>query len=103
MTSSVIICVTGFNVSVGDNILMMGSFLAFLIFGLMEIFFYCYYGDIIMRSLFLSKPDQPSLTSQKPCKLTACGFSKINLYAFTSILSSSWSYFALLKTMYHPE
>ncbi|CAH0669145.1 unnamed protein product [Spodoptera exigua] len=121
MTSSVIICVTGFNVSVGDNILMMGSFLAFLIFGLMEIFFYCYYGDIIMRSSmgvgdaiynscwYMTGAADRKLflivltRSQKPSKLTACGFSKINLYAFTSILSSSWSYFALLKTMYHPE
>ncbi|XP_047023184.1 odorant receptor 4-like isoform X1 [Helicoverpa zea] len=121
LTSSVIICVTGFNVLVVDNIVMMASFTAFLIFGLMQIFLYCYYGDTIMRSsmevstsiynsLWYNIPaaDRKGfliviIRAQKPCALTANGFFKMNLSAFASILSKSWSYFALLKTMYHPE
>ncbi|KAF9824214.1 hypothetical protein SFRURICE_019894, partial [Spodoptera frugiperda] len=85
-----------------DNVLMMGSFMAFLMFGLMEIFFYCYYGDIIMRSSmkvgdaiynsswYMTGAADRKLflivltRSQKPCELSAYGFSKINLYAFTS-------------------
>nr|CAD31950.1 putative chemosensory receptor 9 [Heliothis virescens] len=121
LTSSVIICVTGFNVLVVDNIVMMASFTAFLLFGLMQIFLYCYYGDTIMRSSMqvstsiynspwynIRAADRKGffiviIRAQKPCELTANGFFKINLSAFTSILSTSWSYFALLKTMYHPE
>nr|AIZ00994.1 putative olfactory receptor 9 [Helicoverpa armigera] len=121
LTSSVIICVTGFNVLVVDNIVMMASFTAFLIFGLMQIFLYCYYGDTIMRSsmevstsiynsLWYNIPAADMkgsliaiIRAQKPCALTANGFFKMNLSAFASILSKSWSYFALLKTMYHPE
>nr|QNS36204.1 olfactory receptor 9 [Mythimna separata] len=121
LTSSVIICVTGFNVLVVDNIVMVASFTAFLVFGLMQIFLYCYYGDTIMRSSMqissaiynshwynVGVAERKSflivlIRAQKPCELTANGFFKINLHAFTSILSTSWSYFALLKTMYHPE
>uniref|UniRef100_A0AAU6ND45 Odorant receptor n=1 Tax=Mythimna loreyi TaxID=667449 RepID=A0AAU6ND45_9NEOP len=121
LTSSMIICVTGFNVLVVDNIVMTASFTTFLIFGLMQIFLYCYYGDTIMRSSMeisdaiynshwydIGIAERKSfliviIRAQKPCELTANGFFKINLRAFTSILSTSWSYFALLKTMYHPE
>ncbi|CAH1635269.1 unnamed protein product [Spodoptera littoralis] len=121
LTSSVIICITGFNVSVVENVFMVGSFLAFLIFSVVEIFLYCYYGDIIMRSSmnvgnaiynscwYMTGVADRKLfliiitRSQTPCELTAHGFAKINLYTFSSILSTAWSYFALLKTMYHPE
>ncbi|KPJ00083.1 hypothetical protein RR46_00296 [Papilio xuthus] len=42
------------------------------------------------------------IRAQKPCKLTAMGFADVNLRAFTRVLSSSWSYFCLLNTMYTP-
>ncbi|CAD0198750.1 unnamed protein product [Chrysodeixis includens] len=116
MTSSIIMCLNGFTVMV-----IMASFSAFLIFGLMQIFLYCYYGDSIMRSSMevsdaiynslwykISASERKDvcivlMRAQKPCQVTAYGFFDINLRAFTSILSTSWSYFALLKTMYNPD
>ncbi|XP_063535342.1 putative odorant receptor 92a isoform X2 [Cydia strobilella] len=42
------------------------------------------------------------MRAQKPSKLTAYGYADVNLTSFTKILSSAWSYFALLKTMERP-
>ncbi|XP_034825574.1 putative odorant receptor 92a isoform X1 [Maniola hyperantus] len=116
--SSILICFTGFNVMAIEDLAMAVPFLPFLLMDMLQIFFICYYGDMIMRYsssisdaiyecqwyraeaaivkdlLFLS------LRSQKPCKLTALHFSDINFKTFTKILSTSWSYFALLKSMY---
>ncbi|KAI8440349.1 hypothetical protein MSG28_001686 [Choristoneura fumiferana] len=41
------------------------------------------------------------MRSQKPCKLTAYTYTEINLTTFTRILSTSWSYFALLQSVYN--
>nr|ARO70249.1 Odorant Receptor 37 [Dendrolimus punctatus] len=40
------------------------------------------------------------IRTQKPCTITAYGFTIINLRAFMKILSTAWSYFALLTTLY---
>ncbi|KAJ8727069.1 hypothetical protein PYW08_015466 [Mythimna loreyi] len=50
MTSSLIICATGFNLMAIKNLALMAPFASFLTFGLLQIFFYCYYGDYVMRS-----------------------------------------------------
>ncbi|XP_021191840.3 odorant receptor 4 [Helicoverpa armigera] len=119
VTSSLIICATGFNLMVIENLAVMAPFTSFLTFGLLQVFFYCYYGDYVMRSsigvgdaVYNSRwyetgaPERKYLLivllrSQKPCRLSAYGFTDINLTAFTRILSTSWSYFALLRQMYH--
>ncbi|XP_052738150.1 odorant receptor 67c-like [Bicyclus anynana] len=116
--SSILICFTGFNAMTIDDLALAVPFLPFLLMDLLQIFFICYYGDMIMRYstsisdavyecqwyraeaaivkdfLFLS------LRAQKPCHLTALRFTDISLRTFTRILSTSWSYFALLKSMY---
>ncbi|KAH9645654.1 hypothetical protein HF086_005303 [Spodoptera exigua] len=48
----------------------------------------------------LIKWHQDLIRSQTPCKLTAWDFSEVNLKSFMKILSTAWSYFALLQTMY---
>ncbi|XP_064292538.1 odorant receptor 4 isoform X2 [Plodia interpunctella] len=40
------------------------------------------------------------IRSRRACKLTAWGYANINLNAFMRVLSTSWSYLALLNTMY---
>ncbi|XP_053620272.1 odorant receptor 67c isoform X6 [Plodia interpunctella] len=121
LTSSIVICLTGFNVTTITDVALIIIFMTFLFMGLLQVFFLCYYGDLLMRSsmelnesiynsrwylmdsafgkelLFVQK------RSQKPCKLTAWGFADVNLRAFMRVLSSSWSYFALLKTVYSSQ
>nr|BAH66322.1 olfactory receptor [Bombyx mori] len=118
VSSSLLICVTGFNVMAIDFLPLIAPFTSFLALGLVQTYLLCYYGDTIMCSstevsdavynstwygtnisqmrdyLFVMK------RAQKPCKLTAYGFSDVNLRTFSRILSTAWSYFALLITIY---
>nr|AOG12912.1 odorant receptor [Eogystia hippophaecolus] len=118
ITSSFLICLTGFNVTAIDNVPFMLSFISFLLVTFLQIYFFCCFGDMIMQSsvevaeaVYNSRwyMVETSLArelmiilikAQIPCKITAFGFADINLRAFMRILSTSWSYFTLLKTMY---
>ncbi|XP_022115712.2 putative odorant receptor 92a [Pieris rapae] len=121
LTSSIIICLTGFNVmSMGDKA-FTSMFLTFLLTSLLQIFFICFFGDLVMQSssgvsyaMYSSKWYKADVKFRKLCnivqtraqiasKLTAYGFADVNLRAFMSILSTAWSYFALLKTLYNPS
>ncbi|XP_061714850.1 odorant receptor 4-like [Cydia pomonella] len=98
----------------------MLSFFSFLLMSLMQIYLLCFYGDMIMTSsmevsnaMYNSKWYTVNakvakhlyvvqMRAQKPSKLTAYSYADVNLKAFTKILSTAWSYFALLKTMESP-
>ncbi|KAJ8708315.1 hypothetical protein PYW07_010440 [Mythimna separata] len=115
VSSSVIICLDGFNVMVIATIF---TCLSFLFTSLLQIFFLCFFGDLLMTSSIevsdavyncrwyladtrLGKDLLLMHTrAQNPCKLTASNFAVVNLKAFMKILSSAWSYFALLQTLY---
>ncbi|XP_052758032.1 odorant receptor 67c-like [Galleria mellonella] len=116
--SSVVICLTGFNVTTNTDLAFVVLFLTFLFMGLLQAYFLCFFGDLLMRSsleineaiyncrwylaesTFGNDLHIVQMRSQKPCKLTAAGFADVNLRAFMRVLSSSWSYFALLRTLY---
>ncbi|XP_050680522.1 odorant receptor 4-like [Leptidea sinapis] len=118
LVSSIIICLTGFNFMVFEDKMLACTFFVFLSSNLLQIFFLCYFGDMLMRSseevssaIYNSEWYSKGrgigknfhivhARSQKPCKLTAFRYADVNLRAFTSILSTAWSYFALLKTLY---
>ncbi|CAK1547769.1 unnamed protein product [Leptosia nina] len=117
ISSSILICLTGFNVTAIENKAFSNMFVIFLSSTLVQIFFLCFFGDLLMQSssgvsdaIYASKwyhaPGAGKnlhivqMRAQKPCKLTAFGFTDVNLGAFMSILSTAWSYFALLKTIY---
>ncbi|XP_063834033.1 odorant receptor 4-like [Ostrinia nubilalis] len=117
ISSSVLICLTGFDVLVLTDKIMVISFVSFLLTSLLQIFFVCFFGDLLMRSsmgvgdaaykcLWYGKEPFVGknlllmmIRSSKPCKITAYGFADVNLTAFMRILSNAWSYFALLKTI----
>ncbi|XP_052758286.1 putative odorant receptor 92a [Galleria mellonella] len=117
-TSSVIICVTGFNIMIIDHITMMIPFIFFLVAATLQIVVLCYYGDKIMQysmeisdAVYNSKwylADAKimkdllflSIRSRRACKITAYQFTDLNLNTFGKIMGRSWSYFALLQTIY---
>ncbi|XP_053600022.1 odorant receptor 4-like [Plodia interpunctella] len=117
-TSSLLICISGFNVTTIDNYILAVPFIGFLTWGMFQIYVFCYYGDLIMQTstdvgsaVYNSQwytadaADMKDLLfilkrSRRPCKLTAYGFAEINLRTFGRIISTAWSYFALLKTVY---
>ncbi|CAH0403422.1 unnamed protein product [Chilo suppressalis] len=118
VTSSFLICLSGFIITMVEDIIVMVTFATFLFMNLSQISLLCYFGDMLMssstqivnaiyNSLWYDADERVKksvflilIRAQKPCKLTACNFADLNLKAFTTILSRSWSYFALLKTMY---
>ncbi|XP_061729083.1 putative odorant receptor 92a isoform X1 [Cydia pomonella] len=120
VSSSFLICLTGFNVTAIGDIGFMLSFLSFLLTSLMQIYLLCFYGDMVMTSsmevsnaMYNSKWYTVSaraakhlyvgqMRAQKPSKLTAFGYADVNLNAFRKILSTACSYFALLQTMESP-
>ncbi|XP_041973377.1 odorant receptor 67c-like [Aricia agestis] len=118
VASSILICLTAFNVMIFNDLIVVLPFLQFLGFCLGQIFLICYFGDQVMRSslklsdtlyesqwIFADKRIVKNifimlLRAQKPSKFTAYGFANINLETCTAILSKSTSYFALVRTLY---
>ncbi|XP_068624013.1 odorant receptor 67c-like [Battus philenor] len=118
LSSSIIICLTGFNATIMNDAVSACSFVTFLFMSILQIFYLCLFGDMLMRasinfgdavySCLWYKAGRSiakdlllvHLRTQRPCKLTAYGFSDANLRSFSKIISTSWSYFALLNTMY---
>ncbi|XP_038217891.1 putative odorant receptor 92a [Zerene cesonia] len=121
VASSILLCLTGFNVMAMEDKTLACTFLVFLSASLLQIFFVCFFGDLLMKSStdvsyaiyeskwYLANSSAENnlhivqIRAQKPCKLTAFGFADVNLRSFMSILSTAWSYFALLKTLYNPN
>ncbi|XP_049875219.1 odorant receptor 67c-like [Pectinophora gossypiella] len=118
MVSSALICLTGFNVTALEDVAFVITFIGFLFITLLQVFFLCFFGEMVMNasedicdSMYNSKwytIDAKSakmllmvqIRSQRPSKLTAYGFADVNLRGFMKILSTSWSYFALLHSVY---
>ncbi|XP_030040635.1 odorant receptor 4 isoform X2 [Manduca sexta] len=50
ISSSVIICLSGFNVTENKDIVLVISFIAFLFMGLLQIFFFCFFGDMLIHA-----------------------------------------------------
>ncbi|XP_034826617.2 odorant receptor 67c-like isoform X2 [Maniola hyperantus] len=118
ISSSVLLCLSGFNIVVVQKTGTVLKFAPFLVMSLTQVFLLCFFGDLLMSSSIQISDAvyscrwydaEPAIRrcvliiiirSQKPCKVTASNFADLNLSAFTTILSRSWSCFALLKTMY---
>ncbi|CAK1578494.1 unnamed protein product [Parnassius mnemosyne] len=121
LTSSLLICFTGFNVMAYDNLLVVIPFISFLFMVIGQIYLLCYYGDLILKSsaeisnavyncgwykvksTVVKNLMIISYRAQKPCKLTSFGFADINIVVFTKIMSRSWSYFALLWSFHRND
>ncbi|XP_041972108.1 odorant receptor 85c-like [Aricia agestis] len=116
--SSIMICFCLFTATFTESTLNLITFALFLFMILVEMMMLCYFGDMLISASTEFGDDvyrcawynaHPSIMkdlifilqrSQTPCKITALGFADLRLMTFTSILSSSWSYYALIRTMY---
>ncbi|XP_022112395.2 odorant receptor 85b-like [Pieris rapae] len=113
--SSIIICCFGFLTIVGKDLIK--SLLA--TFGvILAMFNFCWSGQLLSdassgiaeaayncpwynRSVKFRKYIQIIIIrAQKPCTLSALGFSDVTLTTLSKILSTSWSYLSLLNQMY---
>ncbi|XP_059049045.1 odorant receptor 85c-like [Achroia grisella] len=118
MLSSVNICCVVFVIVLLDPIMAVSNKL-YLGSALMQIGILCWYGDLIIHAnadvavsaynsgwyrtdprcrralIFLIQ------RAQKPIAFTAMGFTNVSLTTYSSILTTSYSYFALAYTMYN--
>ncbi|XP_050350289.1 odorant receptor 13a-like [Nymphalis io] len=119
LVGSLEICALGFSLTMGNWAQIPGVIL-FLASVFVQILMISVFGEKLIResrkigeSAFLCKwykMDKKSkntilllmLRSNKPQKLTAYKFSVISYESFTKIISTSWSYFTILKTVYTP-
>ncbi|XP_026480036.1 odorant receptor 4-like [Ctenocephalides felis] len=115
--SSVLICLVGFQTTAVTGVALF-MFLIFLISMVVQIYQLCDAGhQLIEKSESLSKSIYESdwnncdrkfkrsaqilmARAQKPQKLTALRFSVVSLTSFGKVMSTSWSYFTLLQTVY---
>ncbi|XP_068628083.1 odorant receptor 4-like [Battus philenor] len=122
LTSSLLICFTGFNVTAfGNYLAVVAPFFAFLTIVIGQIYLLCYYGNLLAESnaeiseaiynCVWYRENVPiakhmlfiAARAQKPCKITAYGFADIDMRAFAKIISSSWSYFAMLSSFHNND
>ncbi|XP_077287683.1 uncharacterized protein LOC143912274 [Arctopsyche grandis] len=118
--SAILICLVGFNFTELSSVRLV-LFLLFFFASFTQIFFLCWFGNnLIETSSELSsaafnsywymtgKSVKTTLLimmsrSQKPLKFSASRFYVVSLKSFTMVMSTSWSYFTLLKTIYEPN
>nr|WEG72133.1 odorant-receptor-39 [Grapholita molesta] len=120
LVGSIEICALGFNLMIGDWNNVPGCML-FIASVLFQLFMMSVFGEKLIgasikvgESAFLCdwyKMNQNTqkvllmlmIRTRKPTRLTAFKYSVICYEGFTKIISNSWSYFTILRTVYLPE
>nr|QGW50705.1 odorant receptor 7 [Propsilocerus akamusi] len=118
--STLVLCFTGFQAITNSSFISFFRFTFFLITSLYQIFLICYQGDKLMRSSmsisegiagsnWVNADNQTKkslqlmiLRANKPQTVKAYKMAQVCIPSFTRILSSSYSYFTLLRAVYKP-
>ncbi|KRG07366.1 odorant receptor 13a isoform X3 [Drosophila mojavensis] len=123
MISAVLICMVGFQLVTQSEYLFIGDYFKFIVYissSISQLYILCANGDtLIQHSLitawhlyncgweeisynreFLKNLKYMILCSQRPIRITTFKFSTLSLQSFTAILSTSMSYFTLLRSIY---
>ncbi|CAO1400259.1 unnamed protein product [Diamesa hyperborea] len=119
--SSIILCLVGFQASAGVKTSELIKFGIFLLSSMVQILLLCWYGNKLIESSVgvadgvyngnWYEGDENMkksmkliiIRAQRPQCLTTFKFSKVSLSSFSLVLSSSYSYFTLLRTIYDPK
>ncbi|ALC49170.1 Or13a [Drosophila busckii] len=122
MISALLICMVGFQLVTSKN-MFIGDYAKFLVYifsSTTQLYILCGNGDTLIQHtavhLYACGWEQLErgstnkefrtnlrfmiLCSQRPVKITAFKFSTLSLQSFTAILSTSMSYFTLLRSVY---
>nr|QPX50371.1 odorant receptor [Helicoverpa armigera] len=120
-SAAVPLCFFGFSAKVAHGVLQMVNNFAAVISLILPLFNMCYFGEQIREaSAGISDSVYHNLwyrgdvrfqkilcfvqrRSQKPCCMTSYKFSPIALTTFTTVLSTTWSYFSLASSLYEGE
>nr|WCC57348.1 odorant receptor 14 [Papilio dardanus] len=117
LVGSLEICALGFTLTFGGGIQILGVIL-FLTSVLLQMYMMCLFGETLMRKSasvgkmayfcnwhVMDKTSKKTILliitrSNKEQYLTAYKFSIISYKCFTKIISTSWTYFTILRTLY---
>ncbi|XP_013169748.1 PREDICTED: odorant receptor 13a-like [Papilio xuthus] len=117
LVGSLEICALGFTLTFGGGIQILGVML-FLTSVLLQMYMMCWFGETLMRKSAsvgkmayfcnwhtMDKSSKKTILliitrSNKEKYLTAYKFSIISYKCFTKIISTSWTYFTILRTLY---
>ncbi|KAJ8720392.1 hypothetical protein PYW07_012435 [Mythimna separata] len=120
-SASISICFFGLSAKVAHGALQMANNFAAVLCLILPLFNLCYYGEMLREasagmadSVYNNPWYQGDLRyqklllfiikrSQKPCYLTSLKYNPITLNTFTTVLSTTWSYFSLASSVYEGE
>ncbi|KAI8429462.1 hypothetical protein MSG28_000098 [Choristoneura fumiferana] len=114
VTSSVVICMTIYKITVTKEPVEMVTMVFYLICVFMELLMYCYPGDVLLyKSMLVAEAAYPSewsgdqktsrvllltaLRSQRPLAIDAGGIFRVSLPTAAAVVKTSYSYYALLR------
>ncbi|XP_055852567.1 odorant receptor 85c-like isoform X2 [Episyrphus balteatus] len=116
-----VICMIGFQITAGSEILDMLKFFAFLISSLVHVYFICYFGSNLLQvsgdiadavfshqwykgnNKYMKNLPLLLARSHKPAFLTAFKFFMVSMESFKSLGTTSYQFFTLIKTKYDEE
>nr|QMS80338.1 odorant receptor [Histia rhodope] len=114
VTSSVIICMTLFKITITTEPIEMITMVFYLVCVCLELFLYCYAGDLLMnKSLLVSEASFPgkwlkdtrscrallmtTVRAQRPLIVKAGGVFTVSLPTAAAIMQTAYSYYAVLQ------
>ncbi|XP_047521452.1 odorant receptor 4-like [Pieris napi] len=116
-----IMCLFGFGATVAGGVVELVNDFFSVIALLLPVFIFCYYSEQvkeecvgIAEAAYDNKWYQGSESykriirfvitrAQKPCCLTSMGYAPITLNTFSRVMSTTWSYFSLIRTVFSED